>query len=107
MAYPSIAADILQALDVLTHLTPQVALDEIVSINELPQTACLGLSEVLDSRVRVYPRFVQDLIAPRTADAVDISQTNLGSLVAEQVHSCDSRHISYLRVLFYPVSAYA
>jgi hypothetical protein len=99
MAYPSITANLLQAPDVLAHLAPQVTLDAVVSINEPPQTACLDLSEALDPCVRVYPCFIQDLIAPRAANAVDISQTNLDPFVAGQVNSCNSRHISYLRVL--------
>jgi hypothetical protein len=82
MAYPTVATDLLQALDVLPHSPSQVTLNLIVSVDELPQLAHLGLIEVLDPCVRVYFHLTQDLVASGTSDPMDGGQTDLDPLVA-------------------------
>jgi hypothetical protein len=96
VTYPSIATDILQTTDILAHLTSQLALDTVVLINELSQAARLGLGEFSDPCVGVYPRVIQDLIAPGATNTIDIGQSNLDSLVTRQVNTCYSGHISNL-----------
>jgi hypothetical protein len=39
MAYTTIAVDVNQSLDILSDLTAQVAFDDIVPGNEIPETA--------------------------------------------------------------------
>ncbi len=41
MAHPAITTDLLQALDVLSHSTPQVTFNLIVPVDELPQLSSL------------------------------------------------------------------
>jgi hypothetical protein len=102
MAYPTIAADLLQALNVHSHSASQVTFNLIVPVDELPQLSHFSLVEIPDPRVRVYFYLAQDLIASGTSDPVNVGQTDLDPLVARQVNPCDSWHIKYL--LTVPIS---
>jgi hypothetical protein len=93
VTYPSITTNILQTTNILAHLTPQLAFNTVVLIDELSQTTRLGLGEFSDPCVRVYPRVIQDLVAPGATNTVNIGQSNLDSLVARQVNTCYSGHI--------------
>jgi hypothetical protein len=94
--YPTVAADLLQTLDVLPHSTSQVTLNFVVPVDELPQPAHFGLIEILNPGVRVYFCRPQDLVASGTSNPMNVGQTDLDLLVAGQINSCDSWHINYL-----------
>ncbi len=53
MAQAAVAADLLQALDVLRALAPQVALDGQLVVDRVAQLGDLVLGEVADVGVRV------------------------------------------------------
>jgi hypothetical protein len=93
MANASVTVDIDQPLNVLAYLAPQITLHDIVPVDAVPQATYLVFGEILDPPIRIYSRILQDLVAPGATDAIDICQSNLDSLVARQINSCNSRHV--------------
>ena len=60
MTEAAIRADLLEPLDVEGHLAPQVALDLVAAVNDLPQPVHLLLGEVADAGVGVDARLDED-----------------------------------------------
>ena len=56
MADAAVAADLHQPLDVQVHLAPQVALDRVLTVDDLAQAADLVLGQITHARVRVDVR---------------------------------------------------
>jgi hypothetical protein len=92
----SVAPDVYQAPDVSLHLTPQVPLNLVPTVNGLTQRGDLRLRQVSYLLVAIYTGPAQNLIAQATPNAIDIRQTDFHSLAARQVHPCNTRH-AYLQ----------
>jgi low temperature requirement protein LtrA len=62
VAQAAIAADVGQPLDVARDLTPQVAFDLDLAVDRFAQLLLVVFGEVLDARVRIDARALQDLL---------------------------------------------
>ena len=80
MTHAAIAADLSQALDVQSHFTAEVALDPIVLVDHFTQRGFLILGQILDADVGINVGELQNFLCASSADAVDVSQTDLDSL---------------------------
>jgi len=89
---PAVAADLLQALDVLRALAPQVALDDQPRIDQVAQLDDLFLGQVANLAVRLDPDLGEQLVGRRTPDPVDVRETDLNALVERNIDGGDSSH---------------
>src|SRR6056297_2242277 len=92
MTEPPVAADVHQHLDVLVDLSPEIALDLVVALDDLSQADRLRLRQMLRPGPRVDRGLLADLQGLRATDAVDIGQRNLDPLVSRQVDTCNACH---------------
>src|SRR5919198_753548 len=86
----AVGADLAQPLDRLRALATEVALDLEVLVDVLAQLRDLLVGEVTDLRVLREAERRADLARGRLADAVDVGQPDLETLLIRQVHSGDA-----------------
>ena len=89
MANPAVGADLLEPLDRLLALAPQVTLDLEVLIDVVAELRDLAVGEVADLRVEREAERAGDLARLRAADAEDVRERDLESLLAREVDACD------------------
>src|SRR5579862_4826351 len=92
VAPPAVRADLLQALDGLRALAPQIAFDLLVLVDVLAELGDLFLRQVADLRVRVQVERGENLARGRLADAVDVGEADLEPLLVRQVDAGDTGH---------------
>src|SRR5579862_333688 len=92
VALPAVRADLLQALDGLRALAPQIAFDLLVLVDVLAELGDLFLRQVADLRVRVQVERGENLARGRLADAVDVGEADLEPLLVRQVDAGDTGH---------------
>src|SRR5690606_12814679 len=85
-----IRADIDKALDVQLNFAPQVSFDDVVLVDRFPEAGDLIFGEIAHARVRVHLSHLQELLCPRTTDAVDVGEGDFNPLLPRQVDPCDS-----------------
>src|SRR5579863_1403689 len=85
VAHAAVAADLLQALDVLRALASQVTLDDDGVVDEVAQLHDLFLGEIADLAIRLDPDLGQQPVGGRTTDPVDVGQADLDTLVEGDV----------------------
>ena len=90
MTEAAIAADLHQALDVHGNLTAQVALNLQVVVNVVTDLTDILFGQVLNARIRIDTGRLDDIVRNLAANAVDIGQGDLNSLLAGQVDTSDS-----------------
>src|SRR5688572_26380426 len=93
MTNAAVRTDLGKTLDVLRTLAAQVTLD-LEILDRVAQLDLLVLGEVLDVSVRVDLGLLEELVGGRTADAMDIGEPDLDSLVERKVYACDPCHLS-------------
>src|SRR3954447_1081124 len=92
VAQPAVAADLHQALDVLRTLAAQVALDDVVAVDQVAELGDLVVGEVAHLAVRLDAELGEDLVRGRLADPVDVGQADLDALVARDVDAGYTSH---------------
>src|SRR6185437_11900191 len=92
MPNPTVAADLDQPLDVHIDLTPEVALDLIVAVDEFTQPRDLFFGQVFHARIGTNARRRQHLLAAGRADAEDVRERDFHTLVAGNIYPGDSGH---------------
>src|ERR1019366_10564155 len=90
VAYPAVAADLCQALDVLRALAPQIALDRELLVDRVAELADLLLGEVADVGVRGDLGRIEQLVGRRPSNSVDVGEADLDPLVEREVDARDS-----------------
>ena len=93
MTDTAVAADLGQTLDVERDFTAEVTLDGVLFIDHLTQRGLLIFGEVLDADVGIHVGQLQNVLCALSADAVDISQTDLDSLITGQVNTSNTCHL--------------
>src|SRR6185295_14193263 len=81
MSQTAIATDVHQTLDVHLNALAQVALDLSLHFQNVTDAAQFVFTQISNARVEIDTRFLEYRIRARAANAVDISETDLGSLV--------------------------
>ena len=84
MAQSTIGPNLDEALDVHLDFTAQITLDHVLSFDDVANRADLRLREVLVTLVGIDPSSGQDIVAPLTANAVDVGQGTFNALVSGQ-----------------------
>ena len=92
MAHAAIAADFGQTLDVKRHLTTQITLDHIGLVDDLTMLRLVGLSQILYASVGVDACLREDILRTFSSNTIDISQTDLDSLILGQVNTGNTCH---------------
>ena len=92
MAHAPIAADFLQTLDILLDHVMKLPLDAVFFLDHFAQTIGILSRQILGARIHIHRKFLQDLLARRQADAVNIRQSDLDSFVIWNVDSRYSDH---------------
>jgi hypothetical protein len=92
MPQPAIATDVHQALDVHLHSLAQVAFDLTLDFQDVTDTAQLVFTQIANACIDVDTRFLEHRARTRTANAIDISETDFGSLVWWQIYSSYTCH---------------
>jgi hypothetical protein len=81
MSQAAIASDIHQTLDVHLNALAQIAFDLTLHFQNATNATQLVFTQISHARVDIDTRFLEHGTRARATDAVDISETNLGSLV--------------------------
>ena len=107
MTQAAIAADFAQALDVQSGLTAQVAFDG-VGLDGVTQLLLVCVGQILYTGVGVDTSLRQDVLSALSANTVDISESDLDSLILRQVNTGNTCHnLKHLHFHLSPVSACA
>src|SRR4029079_4232690 len=85
--------DLDQALDVERHLPAKVTLDLDPAVDHLAQAVDLLLGQIAHPGVRVDAGRLEDLLAGRQSDAVDVGEGDLDPLPARDVDAGDTCHV--------------
>ena len=94
MAQTLIRADFHLALDVLGYVAAQVALDREVAIDELANLHYLGIRQITNLGVRADLELGEQILRRSEANPKNVGQADLDPLVAGEVCSGDSCHLS-------------
>src|SRR6185369_9801169 len=81
MTQAAIASDIHQTLDVHLNALAKVAFDLSLRFQNGTNPAQLIFRKISDARVEIDARFLEHRIRARAANAINVSETNLGSFV--------------------------
>jgi hypothetical protein len=72
MSQAPITAYLNKPLNIRLHLTAQVTLDHIFTINKITDCGNLMFRQVINTLIRTNPNVVEDLIAGRSTNPIDI-----------------------------------
>ena len=92
MPHAAVRPDLDEALDVQRHLATEVALDLVRAVDDLAEPVDLVFREVPNARVRVDVRLLEDLLAGRQPDPVDVGEGDLDALLARDVDARNTCH---------------
>jgi hypothetical protein len=91
MAPPTVATNILQALDRQGYLGPEIALYAIAVLDHLPDAPEFFRREILDPCRLIHPRLFKDLLRRRATHAVNIRERDDSPLVVRNINSDNTR----------------
>lgn len=92
MANAPITADFFQALDVRFHNVAQLAFYPVLLFDGLAQTVGVGRIQILGADIGIDGKLAEDSLARRTANAVNIRESDLHALVIRNVDAGDTNH---------------
>ena len=95
MPQAAIAADLHQALDVHGNFAAQVALYLDVVVNVVAQLADIILGQILHAGIGIDARMLDDIVGDVAANAVDVRQGDLDSLLPGKVDTSNSCHVLF------------
>src|SRR3954471_6214473 len=98
----AVAADLHQALDGLRALAPQIALDDVLGVDQVAQLGDLVIGQVAHGAVRLDAELGEHLVGGGATDAVDVRETDLDALVERDVDPGDSSHRALALPLLVP-----
>src|SRR5205814_6988791 len=84
--------DLRQPLDVLAHLPSEVALDDVLVVDDLTYAADLVVRQVPRLGPGVDPGLNADLLRHARPDAVDVAQGKLDPLIVWDIDARDTCH---------------
>src|SRR5919201_2930805 len=92
MPDPLVGRDLDLALDVLGHVSAEVALHLVVAVDPVPDPDDLLLGQVADLPPAVQPQSLDRLASCGRPDAVDVPKGDVDPLLAREVDACDASH---------------
>src|SRR5918911_4914619 len=92
VAQPSVATDVHQTLDVHLHALAQVALDLALLFEDGADTTQFVFVQILDARIDVDLRLLQDRGRARAPDSVNVCEADLRALVRRKIDPSHTSH---------------
>src|SRR5262249_32762898 len=83
----AIAADVLETLDRLRHLPPELALDRIILLDKPGDPADLVFGQLVGPHARIDLGFLQDLPSPELTNPVNVLKRHVDPLGARNVYT--------------------
>ena len=93
MAITAVAADVLQALDVLLHLATQSTFNEVPAINDRVDHGELGFFNFIRALVAIDASFSQDVLGELCTDAMHVLQGVVDFLLLGNIDTGDAWHV--------------
>jgi hypothetical protein len=93
MADATVAADLNQAFDIQIDFATKIALDLILTVDQLAKAINLFLGQIFHSRIRINACSLKDLAARRQPDPINVAQRNFHALFAWDINAGDSSHV--------------
>jgi hypothetical protein len=87
-----VATDVHETFDIHGDLFAQIALDATFGIDHFTDLTDLLLGKLLDPDFGSDTRFPQNESGTRLTDPIDVSKSDIDSLLPRQVHTCYSSH---------------
>src|SRR6185369_8018614 len=84
MPQAAITANVFQPSDILLKLSPQLAFDHIFAIEDAGQTCDLFVGQIFRLALRIDACFLAKLQRSRRANPVDITERDVGRLIARK-----------------------
>src|SRR5579859_1068676 len=91
VTHAPITANLDQPLNVHVHFAAQITLNLYVAVNILAQAVDLFLRQVLHARIWIHTGMLQHLFAGCQANAINVGQRNLHTLIAWNIDAGNSR----------------
>src|SRR6266567_6647321 len=92
MTQAAIAAEVHQTLDVDADFATQVALDEIVAVDDFADLEHFSVAELIDATILGDLHLFEDLTSDLLADAMDVLERDQHALVGRNVHAGNTGH---------------
>src|SRR5262245_2277593 len=92
MAEPAVATEIHQPLDIHRDLTPEIALDHIVAVDDFADLEHFRISQLGHPALARESDLLHDLAGLRGPDAMDVLQCDHDAFVSGYVDACDAGH---------------
>jgi hypothetical protein len=92
VTYATVAADVHETLDVHLHFAPQRTFDLVIGRDDAPDALHFIIRQIVDLLIDIHSRLRQNCARCGVANAVDVGQTDLRTLLFGQV---DSRYTSH------------
>jgi hypothetical protein len=97
----TVALDRLEALEVDTNLTAEIAFDDVFAVlDRVNDLRKLLLGEVLGADAGINLRAREDILRVGRADAIDVAQRDVDALVARDLNSDNACHSLLTLTLF-------
>jgi len=96
MPQTAIGADVHQTLDVHLDALAEVAFDFALGFQNRANATELFFAQVTDARVELDLRLAQNRTCARSANTVNVSKTDLGTLIRRKIYTCYTSHAGYL-----------
>src|SRR5690606_15733291 len=90
----AVTADVHQPLDVHRDFRAQRTLDLVPALDLAAQPVDLVVRQLVYATVRVHTGRGENLLRRRQADAIDVRESDLDPLVARQIHTRNTRHMT-------------
>ena len=92
MASTPVTTNFLQTLDILFDHVTELSFNAIFFLDYLAQTIGILSRQIFGARIHIHREFLQDFLARRQADAINIRQGDFDSFVIWNIDSGDSYH---------------
>ncbi len=92
MTRATVTTDFFEALDVLFDDVPEFSFDTILLFNHVTETVGFFWRQVLGTSIWADGEFLENLLAGRKTDTVDVGQGDFDSFVVWNVDSRDTYH---------------
>src|ERR1051326_2632422 len=99
MTQTAIADEIHQPLDVHRHFAAEIALHQIIAVDDFADLDHFGIGEIADAAVLLNANLLADLLGFGLADAMDVAQADFDPLLGWNIDAGNARHCCLLGLL--------
>src|ERR1700744_3092086 len=88
----AIATQVHQTLDVHRHIAAQIALNQIVAVDDFADLDGFGFRQIANATGRIDAQLRDDLLGSVQPDSMNVGESNLDSLLGRDVNAGDTCH---------------